>query len=96
MAKKAATESIGPEIKRQKFGWGIRLSLRPFLDKKLAALEITTDVAVAQEGRAPQVKTWFSGVTMATPLRATDVVIWMEAMKAMQEEARKLIEKAKT
>jgi len=92
MAKKETEES---GIKKEKHATFTRLSIRPFPDTKLAELEITTDIGSLQAGRAPQSKTWFSGVSMSTPLRATDVVVWMAAMKAMQEETRQVIEKWK-
>lgn len=86
-------KSDAPGIKKEKHGNITRLSIKPFLDAKLAELEITTDIAALQAGRTPQSKTWFSGVSMSTPLRAGDVVVWMAAMRAMQEETQKLIEK---
>lgn len=96
MAKRE-TEETG--IKKTKHGTFTRLSIKPFAATKLGELgelEITTDIAPPQAGRAPQAKTWFSGVLMSKPMSATDVVVWMAAMKAMQEEARQVAEKMKS
>ena len=93
MAKKVAVKA--PQIEQTKNAAGIRLSIKPFLDEKLASMEIITEIATVQSGRAPQAKTRFSAVPISNPLRTVDVMTWIEAMRAMQEEARKVIEKMK-
>jgi hypothetical protein len=90
MAKK-----LGPDIRKEKSKTGIKLTLKPFLTEKLADVEITTEIAAVQSGRAPLAKTWFTGVPFTTPLSTVDVITWIEAMRAMQDEARKVIEKMK-
>ena len=94
MAKKESASST-PTIQREKRAGSVKLTLKPFLEAKLANVEITTEIAAVQTGRAPQAKTWFTAVPFTTPLSSVDVITWIEAMRAMQEEARKVIEKTK-
>jgi hypothetical protein len=94
MAKKIPVKP--PQIEQSKLpGGGIRLSIKPFLEQKLASMEITTEIAAVQAGRAPQAKTRFTAVPPTYPLRNVDVMTWVEAIRAMQEEARTVIEKMK-
>jgi hypothetical protein len=84
-----------PQIEQTKNSAGVRLSIKPFLNEKLASMEIVVEIATAQAGRSPQAKTRFTAVPITNPLRTVDVMTWIEAMRAMQEEAQKVIEKMK-
>lgn len=92
MAKKAEP----PSIHREKMAWGVRLTFHPFnSDSQFANMEITADVNTPKPKRGAEIKVWFSGVPVTSPLRISELMAWIEALRAMDAEARKVGEELK-
>lgn len=91
MAKtKPATKPATPSIMREDTEWGSRLIVRPFPDPQYVGVEISVDVTKPKPGRSAEIRTRFSSVPVPTPLRSTDVVVWMAQMNAIQEAAKQI------
>lgn len=89
----AKTEASAPPISREKTEWGVRLKTRPFESQAtLAAMEISFDVNLPKPGRSPEIKVWFSAVPVSTPLRVSDINIWVASIRQVEAEARAVSE----
>lgn len=80
----------GPQITEEKTDWGVRLIVKPFPDEHYSTLEIEVDIATPRPGRGAEMRTRFSAVPVSMPLRATDVIVWMAQMNAIQMRAREI------
>lgn len=86
----AKAMAAGPKINREDTDWGVRITLRPFPDPQYMGMEISADIGNPKPDRSPEIKVRFTGVPVQTPLRATDLVVWIAALRGMEEEARKI------
>jgi Lhr-like helicase len=84
--------STAAAIEREKTPWGVRLTVKPF-SYTYTEMFIQADVTKPRPNRSPEIKFWFSGTATANPMRAADVLIWREHIKAVYDAAR--IEAAK-
>ncbi len=67
--------------------WGVRLMDNPFTHKNTNMFIQADIIRPRAKNRAPEIKFWFSGA-LQQPLRATDVIIWREHLKAVSDAAR--------
>jgi hypothetical protein len=74
-------------IQREKTQWGVRLIIKPFTYSN-TEMFIQADITKPRPNRSPDIKFWFSGTTTLQPLRAADVLIWREHLKAISDAAR--------
>jgi hypothetical protein len=73
-------------MQREETDWGVRLMDKPFTHKH-TGMFIQADIMRPRvKGRAADITFFFSGAM--EPLRATDVIIWREHLKAVSDEAR--------
>jgi hypothetical protein len=94
MSAKAAPPPA-TNILREEQAWGVRLIVRPFLDpRQNLGMEMSAEIKDVA-GRNPEIKIWFSGVPALKLLPYTDSIIWVHAMTALQEEARKVSDEMK-
>jgi hypothetical protein len=77
-------------IQREDKEWGVRLFIRPFADPAHAMMEISSEVAAPRPNRNPEIRLWFSSVPIQHPLKRTEVVIWIESIKAILSESQKV------
>ena len=89
--KKAGTHSIIREDKE----WGTRLIVKPFIEARLSGVEISIDIDKPRPSRRPDVKIWFSAVPLQNPFKPGDLIIWTEALRALQAEAKVVVDKMK-
>jgi hypothetical protein len=76
-------------IQRVKTQWGVRLIVKPFTySKENSEMYIQADISKPRPNRSPEIKFWFSGTTAIRPLRAADILIWREHLKAVSDAAR--------
>ena len=71
--------------------WGTRLIVHP-LAAPLSVLEISAEVYHQKDGKNPEIKIWFNSVPISNHLRPTDVMIWVNSLNAMMQEARMISE----
>lgn len=95
-AKKPAV--TGMEIKRDDQEWGVRLSIKPFLNlgQQFESMVISVDINNAKKGHTPDVKVWFSGVPPQKLLPYTYSVLWGTALNSINEKAREVAEELKS
>ena len=73
-------------MQREETDWGVRLMDKPFTHKH-TGMFIQADIMRPRiKARAADIKFYFSGAL--EPLRATDVIIWREHLKAVSDAAR--------
>lgn len=89
--KIGGTHSIIREDKE----WGSRLIVKPFIEPRLAAVEISIDIDKPKGERRPDVKIWFTAVPLQNPFKPGDLIIWTEALRALQAEAQAIADKMK-
>jgi hypothetical protein len=87
MATKATPAAI--QISSESKDWGTRLIVKPFMETH-AGMEVSAEIAKPRAGRSAEIKFCFSGVPGHNPLRSTELIVWLEAVKAVHEEARRI------
>jgi hypothetical protein len=78
----------GVSIQRENTEWGVRLIVKPLPDAAYANMEISVEITHPKPGRNPEMRTRFTGTPVSSPLRPTDQIIWVEALKGITEYAR--------
>jgi len=75
-------------IERETNDWGIRLLVRPFpASHRNAEMEIRADIPYPREKHSGDMRFWFKGTLPAEPLALRDTVAWIEAMRAVVQQA---------
>ncbi|MEN6367715.1 MAG: hypothetical protein ABFC88_12965 [Thermoguttaceae bacterium] len=82
-------------IKREVFGWGVRLTVQPFTSGEYQPLTIQSDICRYKAGRGSEIRITFTGVSVS-PLRIVDAQTWHEAMGAIISETRTVATEMKT
>jgi hypothetical protein len=83
-------------IQREETQWGVRLVLKPFTHpKEHAEMYAEADISLPRPGHRSEIKFFFSGTTVQSPLRASDMIVWMEHLKALSDAAREEAAKLK-
>jgi hypothetical protein len=76
-------------IQREETDWGVRLMAKPFTyPKEHAEMYVQADISLPRPKHRSETKFFFSGTTVSRPLRATDIIIWTEHLKAISDAAR--------
>lgn len=80
-------------IEREDKEWGVRLITRPLRMNK--SMQIQADIANPTPRQNPQITILFNGAPVQKPLVLAEALAWREALDAVIDEAKSVVEELK-